>query len=252
MKIDYPSAHHRCQQRALWQTAFGDTDAFLDSFFRTAYAADRCRCVLEKDEILAILYWIDCEAMGQKLAYIYAVATRPDHRGKGLFRMLMEDTHTLLRSRGYAGALLVPQQESLRQMYSKLGYRNTGGLTVFSCTASDTPIPLRAIGPEEFARRRRDLLPENAVIQEGHGLAFLAEQLQFYAGDHILLAAYSEKDTLFVPELLGSRSAAADILSALQFPRGNFRTPGENTPFAMFYPLTDSVLSPSYLGFAFD
>lgn len=252
MKIDHPSAHHLCQQRRLWQTAFGDTDAFLDSFFRTAYSPDRCRCVLEEDSIAAILYWIDCEWTGQKLAYLYAVVTHPGHRGKGLCRTLMADTHDLLRSRGYAGAILVPQQESLRKMYAGMGYRNVGSLSCFSCTASDVPVSLRTVGPGEFAGLRRKFLPENAVIQEGEGLAFLAEQLQFYAGDGFLLAAYGENGTLSVPEFLGDLSAAPGILKALQFSCGNFRSPGGNTPFAMFYPLTDSANAPSYFGFAFD
>ena len=32
MKIDFPAPHHMQQQRSLWQTAFGDTDWFLDCF----------------------------------------------------------------------------------------------------------------------------------------------------------------------------------------------------------------------------
>lgn len=252
MKIDFPSAHHIAQQRSLWKTAFGDTDAFLDSFFRTAYAGDRCRCVLENDEITAILYWIDCTVKDQKLAYIYAVVTHPDHRGKGLCRMLMEDTHSLLHSRGYSGALLVPQQEGLRKMYAGMGYRNFGSLTAFSCEASGSPVPLWSIGPPEFASLRRKMLPEDAVIQEGAGLAFLAEQLQFYAGYGFLFAAYGENGTLSIPEFLGEKTAMPGILKALNYPRGKFRIPGENTPFAMFHSLDDSAITPSYFGFAFD
>ena len=252
MKIDYPSPHHMIQQRSLWQDAFGDTDAFLDSFFRTAYAPDRCRCVLIDDEIAAILYWIDCTLDHQKLAYIYAVVTRPDHRGKGLCRMLIEDTHTLLRARCYAGALLVPQKESLRQMYAGMGYRNMGGLTEFKCDACNTAIPLHAVGPEEYAVLRRGLLPPGGVVQEGAGLAFLSEQLQFYAGDGFLFAAYGENDVLSVPELLGDETAAPGILKALSHSRGNFRIPGGNVPFAMFHPLVDSAITPTYFGFAFD
>lgn len=252
MKIDFPSPHHIRQQRRLWQDAFGDTDAFLDSFFRTAYAPDRCRCVLMEDEIAAILYWIDCELGGQKLAYIYAVVTKPAHRGKGLCRMLMEDTHRLLTSLDYAGTLLVPQKESLRNMYEGMGYRNAGALAVFSCAAGNTPFPLRAVGSAEFSALRRKLLPENAVIQEGAGLDFLAEQLQFYAGSNILLAAYGENGILSVPELLGDSAAAPGVLKALGYSHGNFRIPGETTPFAMFHPLIGSAVIPSYFGFAFD
>lgn len=252
MKIDFPSPHHMDQQRTLWQNAFGDTDVFLDSFFQTAYQPDHCRCVLISDEIAAIAYWIDCQVQEQKLAYIYAVVTHPAHRGKGLCRMLMEDIHELLQSRGYSGAILVPQQESLRQMYAGMGYRNAGGLTVFSCAAASLPVSLRAVGAAEFAELRRKMLPENAVLQEGAGLAFLARQLQFYAGDGFLLAAYGENGVLFIPELLGDQTAAPGILKALGYSKGNFRIPGQNMPFAMFHPLTDSAINPSYFGFAFD
>ena len=252
MKIDFPALHHIKQQRSLWKIAFGDTDAFLDSFFRTAYAPDRCRCILIGDEIAAILYWIDCRVKDQKLAYIYAVATHPDHRGKGLCRMLMEDTHALLRSRGYAGAALVPQGESLRKMYAGMGYDSFGGLDRFSCTAGDLPVPLRAVGADEFASLRRSLLPEDAVIQEGHGLDFLAEQLQFYAGDGFLFAAYGENGILSVPEFLGNHAAIPGILNALEHCQGHFRSPGNDTPFAMFHPLTLEAITPSYFGFAFD
>ena len=252
MKIDHPALHHAQQQRKLWQNAFSDTDAFLDSFFRTAYSPDRCRCVLLDGEIAAILYWIDCTLLEQKLAYIYAVVTHPDHRGKGLCRKLMEDTHALLAQRGYSGALLVPQKESLRQMYAGMGYRNAGGLAEFRCQADGAPVPLRAVGPEEYAALRRSQLPQDSVIQEGEGLAFLAQQLQFYAGQDILLAAYAENETIFVPELLGDPENAPGILRTLGVVQGVFRIPGIQKPFAMFRPLTEPAVSPTYFGFAFD
>lgn len=252
MKTEYPSPHHMPQQRAIWQEAFGDTDAFLDSFFRTAYSPDRCLCVLDGDRIAAILYWIDCELKGQTLAYIYAVVTDPSYRGRGLCRMLMEETHALLKKRHYSGAILVPQKESLRKMYAGMGYRNAGGLTEFSCSAAGLPVSLQAIGPAEFAARRKDLIPADGILQEGCGLAFLAEQLQFYAGRDFLLAAFAEKDVLHGVELLGRRDAAPGILQALGCPKGHFRMPGNEKPFSMFHPLSDDAIVPEYLGFAFD
>lgn len=252
MKIDFPAADHMPQLRALWQDAFGDSDDFLDSFYRTAYAPDHCRCVLADNLVAAVLYWIDCSLEDQKLAYIYAVVTHPDFRGRGLCRKLLSDTHALLKSRGYAGAVLVPQKEGLRSMYAGMGYQNMGGIAQFQSLAGAAPIPLRAVGPEEFAALRRTMLPEGGILQENAGLAFLAEQLQFYAGDGVLLAAYGEKDTLFGVELLGSREAAPGILKALGFSRGTFRTPGDEMPFAMVFPLIRDAKIPRHLGFAFD
>ena len=163
----------------------------------------------------------------------------------------MEHTHGLLRERGYAGAVLVPQQEGLRAMYAGMGYENCGGLCTCSCAAGEEPVSLRAIGAAEFAALRRRMLPPRAVVQEGLGLAFLAEQLQFYAAENCLLAAYAEQGILHGVELLGDPAAAPGITAALGCREGRFRSPGD-TPFAMFHPLTPDVQAPAYFGFAFD
>lgn len=252
MLITQPSEYHIPQLRQLWKIAFGDTDTFLDSFFRTAFSCDRCRCVLEEDAVAAVLYWFGCTIGGQKTAYIYAVATHPGFRNRGLCRKLMADTHGLLQRRGYASAVLVPQKETLRSMYAGMGYRDCGGLDVLQCTAAETSASLRAIGAEEFAALRRQYLPENSVIQENENLAFLAEQLQFYAGDRFLLAAYAENGTLQGMELLGNCADPAGIVSALGCDSGHFRVPGNTIPFAMFCPLAESAVAPAYFGFAFD
>lgn len=252
MVIDHPASHHLPQLRSLWQTAFGDSDAFLDSFYRTAYAPDRCLCVLDGDTVAAVLYWFDCSVKMQKLAYIYAVVTNPGYRNRGLCRSLMDQTHTLLKGRGYSGAVLVPQKESLRAMYAGMGYENLGGLRQFRCAAGETGVPLRAIGPEGFAALRRAYLPDLSVVQEGENLAFLSQQAQFYTGANFLLAAYGEKETLHGIELLGDASAAPGILKTLGFAWGSFRTPGQEAPFAMFHALHPDAQKPEYFGFAFD
>ena len=43
MKIDFGLPQQRPALTELWQVAFGDTPAFIDRFFETAYAAHRCR-----------------------------------------------------------------------------------------------------------------------------------------------------------------------------------------------------------------
>ena len=252
MRVDHPADSHIGQLRSLWKEAFGDPDWFLDCFYSTAYSPERSLCILDCDTVAAVLYWIDCTLEEQKLAYIYAVVTRPDYRGAGLCRKLMGRTHALLSQRGYAGAILVPQKESLRAMYAGMGYRDAGGLNLISSTPGDPSVPVRAIGPEEFAALRRQYLPEHSVVQEGTGLQFLARQLQFYTGPGFLLAAYAEDGILQGVELLGDPGCAPGILKTLGTARGSFRTPGNTAPFAMFHPLSETILPPAYFGFAFD
>lgn len=239
------------QLKTLWHLAFGDSYDFIDLFFSTAYAPGRCRFLAEAGRLTAALYWLDCEYQGQKLAYIYAVATHPYHRGRGLCRKLMADTHNALKQQGYAGALLMPAEAGLRKMYANMGYRNCTRVSEFSCTAG-TPVPLRKICPEEFAWLRRKYLPENGVIQEGDSIAYLASYSDFYAGADFLLAGTPQGAQFHGIELLGNRDAAPGILAALGCEAGSFRCPGGEIPFAMFLPLADTVEVPGYLGLAFD
>lgn len=129
MRIDKPTKDAIPALRALWKEAFLDTDAFIDLFFRTAFSPDRCRCITEGEEILAALYFFDAEADGRRIAYLYAIAARKAHRGKGLCRMLMEDTHRYLFREGYAGALLVPGSASLFAFMKKWATRPPPFLT---------------------------------------------------------------------------------------------------------------------------
>ena len=145
MTIDRPGADQIPALKRLWQQAFGDTDDFLDSFYSTAYAPDRCLCILLEDRPAAALYWLDCTLQEHKLAYIYAVVTDPAYRGRGLCRVLMESTHDLLRRRGYAGAVLVPQQEGLRAMYAGMGYLPGTTVAEVTCTSGGQSVELELL-----------------------------------------------------------------------------------------------------------
>lgn len=252
MRINAPAPDQIPQLLPLWKQVFGEYNGFWELFLETAFSQNRCRCILDGKTVAASLCWLDVEYAGETLAYVYAVMTAPAYRGQGLCRKLMEETHSHLSSRGYAGVLLVPAEESLRSMYRKLGYRDCSSVTEFSCDAAPVSAVVRAIGPAEYARLRREFLPENGVIQEGENLAFLSQQAQFYVGADFLLAAYAEADTLHAMELLGDAQAAPEIVSALGCARGEFRTPGTDKPFAMFHPLKEDAAIPDYFGFAFD
>lgn len=246
MNIDHPAASQVPQLRVLWQEAFGDSDAALDCFFDNAYAPECCLCITDEAKAVAAAYWFCCG----EYAYIYAVATAKSHRGQGLCHALMDALHALLARRGYAGAIVVPGEESLRGFYADMGYKNFGGIRQFACRAGTQPVTLRNVKAEEFAPLRRALLPTGAVVQEQKNLAYLQAYAQFYAGDGFLLTAIRDGEELQGLELLGDADAAPGILAALGAKSGTFRTPGD-APFAMHKPLSKEK-PPTYFGFAFD
>ena len=162
----------------------------------------------------------------------------------------MADTHAHLKELGYAGALLVPGDPGLRNMYRDMGYEDMTGVQRFSCEAG-APVSLEPICAEQYMALRREFLPEDAVLQEGENLRFLERLAQFYQGEDFLLCAVKEDDRLTVPELLGNIKAAPGIVAALGCGEGIFTVPGEE-PFAMGMEFTSDFRKPRYFAFAFD
>lgn len=258
-----PEASTLPQLRNLWKEAFGDNDTFLDNFYSTAFDKSRCRVALAQNDandsnepdclnLAAALYWFDCTIDNQRIAYVYAVATAKEFRGQGVCHLLLQNTHKHLIALGYSSVILVPGNEALVHLYEGCEYELCTKRSRIECAAIDMEVKLQEINKEEFAALRRELLPVNAVIQEDVNLDFLATQAKFYAGEHFLLAATLEKQNLYGIELLGDTSLAPGIAYALDCKDGTFFAPGKDEPFAMWHPLRDDAIEPSYFGFAFD
>ena len=252
MNFEHPGKEEIPQLLKLWQAVFGEYDGFWELFLKTAFLPDHCLCVTEEGQVAAGLYWFDCGCGDDKIAYVYAVATDPRHRSRGLCRMLMAHVHALLSDRGYASVMLVPADRGLREMYRKMGYEDCTAVGTLSCAAGKTAAAVRNVDAEEYAALRQKLLPEKSVLQEGIQISFLAAQSQLFAGDNFLLAAYLEEDRLHGLELLGDGDAAPGILRALGCETGSFQIPGTEKPFAMIHKLTENAITPRYFGFSFD
>ena len=251
MSVTYPNEKLIPGLRNLWKKAFGDTDEFLDLFFSTAYAPDRCRCIAEGEEAQSVLYWFDCYLDEEKIAYIYAVATDPACRGRGLCRTVMEDTMEVLRSRGYAGAILLPQEEWLIAMYAGMGFEPCTTVTEKWFPAGEE-ISACQIDETEYALLRREYLPQGGVIQEGENMQFLAGMAKFYKGADFIAAVSTDGEELWCPELLGNIDSFPGLVKMLGFPAGRARMPGKDRQFAMYRSLSKKGKNPRYFGLVFD
>ena len=251
MRNDHPGQGEIPGLRRLWKQAFGDSDEYLDLFFSVGFDPLRCLCAVDGDRVAAALYWLDGSCRGKRVAYLYAVATDNAYRGRGLCRKLTEQTHDILKTRGYSGAVLVPAEPELFEMYRKLGYRTCASVNQWEAAAGEALLPLRELTGKEYARLRRQMLPAGGVVQEGPTLELLSAMGKFYAGDRVLLTAVREEDKLWVPELLGDPKKSPGIVASLGAKLGKFRGPGDAVPFAMYCSL-DEAPPPAYLGLALD
>lgn len=234
--------------KCLWKTVFGDPDEAIEAFFDRAYSADRCRYIEEDGILLSALYWLDCEYEGGKLAYIYAVATHPAHRGKGLASKLLEETHAHLKALGYAGAVLKPAK-GLFPFYERLGYVTSGFISRFHAASASVPTEIKELSVAEYGRLRCSYLPENGIVQEGVTLDYLHAYAKFFASKDALFCVGREEPVIF--EYLGNPDSAPGILAALEIPSAEIPTAGDEIPFAMWHPLNCTKM-PGYLGISLE
>ncbi len=238
--------------KELFYEAFGDSEDYLNRFERIAFSPDRCHYLTEGGEVVSALYWFDCVCLDRHLAYVYGVATKRSHRGRGLCHRLFDETHEILANRGYDGVILVPASEELFGFYERMGYRIATSIAEMLVKAAEQTVALKKIDKNEYAKERRKFLPDGAVIQEGVTLDFLATYSDFYRGDDFVFVL-TNGDELFSPELLGNRSVMGRIVKTFGFDNGIFRTNGENRSFAMYRPLTPfGEITPKYFGLALD
>lgn len=249
MIIDNPSPQHIPVLRGIWQQAFGDSEEFLDCFFETGFACDRCRCVFREGEPVAAVYLFDCMWQEGKLAYLYALAVEKSHQGQGLSRLLLADTHAKLQQQGYRGAVMEPATEGLRDYYRRLGYRSFGGRQEKTFLAAGEPVPFFELGKLGYEQARSLLMPDGGIAQPGAFTELLHTQAEFYGGADFA-AAVSRRDA-FVLEFLGDQARIPGLLKALGLEKALVRLPG-GEPTAMYLDFFEKENIPSYFGIPLD
>ena len=246
MIIENPQLQDVPALRKLWKQAFSDTDGFLDAFFLKAFSAERALVARENNQVIGALYWFDCFCNGKSLSYIYGVATDKAYRGRGVCKALMSALHANMEQ-AEKGTILVPADDGLRAFYSRLGYRDFGGMEEMICFAGNMPFPVEKLTANTYAQKRRQLLPEGSVWQEGAFLPFMDDQMDFFGGEGWLFAL--QKD--FSPEFIGDKRLLPGILKALQLPETRVRFAGKS-PFAMYRGTAEDADKPKYFAFALD
>lgn len=224
-------------QRLLWQLAFGDDDSYVDNFYQTYYRPDRVLVLEEDGQVRSMTAWFDTTFVvpGKgdfRAAYLYAVATHPDCRGRGLAGKLLADADEYFRGLGIPAVTTVPAEPSLHHFFASNGFGECfrhfeGQLSPAELPAASAPL-LRPASPGEYGAVRERLLadiphiayPEDALRYQAGCCALSGGGLfvgETPAGTVCLCAEGAGGGTVILKELLGS--SAACRLSLPDLPR---------------------------------
>lgn len=241
---------------ALWQVCFGDAPAESRPFLThsdirvfAAYAGGRPVSML--CALPAVL--VDDCGDERPCAYLYAVCTHPDFRGRGLSSGLLAYAEQALRKLGFVCTALVPANEKLFAFYQKNGYEPVfyqKNYTVQATGAAD----IRPIDAAGYRALRELQLYDSFVSFDEQMLALLPSRWRVETAQTVCCAAgEAENGILILQELLPDDPAAAAALAArLGCRSAVVQTAGDARPFGMAKALTTLPLPErAYLGVSF-
>ena len=117
---DYP------QVLRVWQACFGDDEEYIRFFWENGFPVCRGLCLEADGQTVSMLFLLPC-ALAYKMTYlpaeyVYAVATLPEHRGRGYAAQLTREAAAIAVSEGKSALCLRPGDEGLYDYYGKLGF----------------------------------------------------------------------------------------------------------------------------------
>lgn len=173
-------------QRELWALAFGDSGDYVDNFYKTYYRPDRVLVLEEEGRVRAMTAWFDTTFVvpGQgeyRAAYLYAVATHPGYRGRGLAAKLLADADRCFRGLSIPAVTTVPAEPSLHNFFGANGFRECFKTFEGKLEPREIPAPkgdslLRPVTPAEYGAVREKLLAEIPHV------AYPVDALTYQAG----------------------------------------------------------------------
>ena len=112
------------EMRQMWHEIFGDDVAEIDSFL---LRHDDAVPFIHKEEgaVVSMLFVVPLEMWGKRVAYIYAVATKPEFRGRGIASSLLKEAvQQICIGEKYDIVALIPSSTESKRLYERLGFED--------------------------------------------------------------------------------------------------------------------------------
>lgn len=137
----------------LWQKVFSDSRDYVELIFDFSYDENIiCFAEIEDEKAVSAFYLLESEILLEgesfKGYYLYAAATLPSHRSKGLMSKLIGEALEYCKKEGFDFISLVPSEKSLYDYYSRFGFLSRmykNNIELFSASAANSKlIPINA------------------------------------------------------------------------------------------------------------
>ena len=250
--IRFAEPGDRARLMELWALIFGDSPETIEGYFARRHADENMLVFIEGGILCGMLSMLPLTLVSgdaeYPARYVYAVATDPAFRGRGIATDLLLRAHDEMIARGDVASVLVPASESLFGYYAKRGYRTAFSMDVETFDAAALP-PFPAGGafaccaPGEYARLRDAAFSRRGLYArwDENAVAFACEGMnltKLTLGDGAGCALWErDGDGVFVRELALAGMRVSDAMAILNVAAGaasyRVRLPGDGLPFGM-------------------
>jgi len=264
--------------KGLWKLAFGDEDDYIDHFFHRYYTPERMLVMAEQGVVQAMTAWFDMpvvSAQGEVFssAYLYAVATHPACRGRGLAGQLLDFADRWLKEQAFVCVTTVPARPDLHRFFGQNGFMEQLVLTreEYLPRTVEKNAPVKRVDAREYAALRENALAgmphvayATAALDYQAGVCALSGGGLYRVGERGCACVEVAGEDVFVKELLVAEEEREAALAAIAqrhpaktyWVRGPYRGQSEKWEFAMIKWLTPEPewggQENAYLGLAFD
>jgi len=189
----------------IWQASFNDEKEYVD-FFMSRRFDDVFTLVFERDGIIVSqLFLINVSIKGLNGYYLYAAATDPEYRGKGIMATLLEHAKKVATENKKDFIFLVPGTKNLYSYYKKFGYAESFSKYTFGVAREENPTKFSVstdIGEAKtFLKNFKD-----TVLWDSTSIDYAIDEFLTYRGkiftlkDKALLMISEEKTVLLCKE----------------------------------------------------
>lgn len=127
--IHYADNTTRQQVYDMWKTVFGDSDEYMEIYFREKYRNENTLIYFESGKAVSSLQMLpfDFSFHGSEIpvAYFSGLCTLPEARQKGFMGSLIKKSFGEMDEKGIPLAILVPQDKTVMKFYRQFGFTQT-------------------------------------------------------------------------------------------------------------------------------
>lgn len=223
----------------LWVKVFGDEREFAELIFLSENTSCDIFADFDDENLCSALYLLDCnlsfENRNYTGKYLYAAATAPDYRGRGIMASLINEAVDFCKRNGVDFISLVPADDGLYNYYRKFGFEEAMHRKTIYTSADLFSDDAKEIEAYEYFRER-DRRLDNCFSfndkSQNYAVSVLScSGMKFYANKNGLLFI-RDSDGAYFNEVLFDEYAASYVID------DNFNVEKtEMDKYGMLYPI---------------